>query len=130
MESSLKAKINKSLERANETLLEAETLFAKELFNGTVSRSYYAIFHSMSAILLTKNLEFSKHSAAIASFGHQLVRESLIDRKYHKIVIDAFEARQVAEYDIFKQVNRKFAQKILDEAKEFNQMANQYTHPK
>lgn len=127
MESSLKIKISKNFARADESLLEAKTLLAQELYNGAVSRSYYAIFHCMAAAVLTKNLEFSKHSALIAAFGHQFIRENLIDKKYHKIAIDAFEARQIAEYDIFKQVNRKFAIKIFNEASEFIAMAKDFT---
>ncbi|MDP2210294.1 MAG: HEPN domain-containing protein [Candidatus Aquicultor sp.] len=127
MESSLKERIAKSLEKANEALKEAETLLLQKLYGGTVSRSYYAVFHATCALLLIKNLEFSKHSAVIAAFGHQFIREGLLDKKYHKILIGAYEARQLAEYDIFKKINPEFAGKIFEEAKEFVLMAEEYT---
>lgn len=83
-------------------------------------------FHAANAVLLSKDLEFSKHSAVIASFGRDFVRPRLVDPKYHKIFIDAFEARQTAEYDIFKVVTRQFADKIFGEAQDFVAMADSY----
>lgn len=126
MESGINEKIAKTLSKAEESIKEAEILLLQDLFSGSVSRSYYAAFHATCALLLTKGLEFSKHSAVIAAFGHHFVREGLIEKKYHKFLIDAFEARQIAEYDIFKQISHKFADKILHESKEFVSMVNQY----
>jgi len=44
------------MEQANNTLQEAEILFEKSAFRGTVNRAYYAMFYALLALLATKHL--------------------------------------------------------------------------
>ena len=126
MESSLEKKIAKTWEKCEEALREMEVLLSGRLYGGSISRAYYAMFHATCAILLTKDLEFSRHSAVISAFGHKFVRTGIIETAYHKMLTEAFEARQIAEYDIFKQIDKGFANKIADNAREFTKRIEQY----
>lgn len=52
---------------------------AKELLNAgypefSVGRSYYAMFYVSQALLLTKDIVFSKHSAVISAIGKEFVK--------------------------------------------------------
>lgn len=126
MESGIEKRIAKTWDRCNEALKETQVLLTQKLYGGSISRAYYAMFHATCAMLLTRNLEFSKHSAVISAFGHEFVRPGLIENKYHKMLIEVFEARQIAEYDIFKQIDKKFANRIADNATEFVKRIQQY----
>lgn len=77
-------KINLYIKKSKETLEEAKLLFEKNHFASSVSKSYYSVFYAVSSLLLTKGLEFSKHSAVISSFGKEFVKEGIFSKDYQK----------------------------------------------
>ena len=58
---SLKEDVIKLLKRSKEDLAEMEYLFQGNYFYGTANRAYYAMFHVVSALLLSDGKEFSSH---------------------------------------------------------------------
>jgi uncharacterized protein (UPF0332 family) len=99
-------KIRKIIEKTREKLKEAEILFEEGLYSGAVCRAYYAVFHAACAVLIIKKLEFSKHSAVISAFGQQFVKTGELNENLHTIFKQAFEARQLADYDVFKKYQK------------------------
>jgi uncharacterized protein (UPF0332 family) len=61
------------LTKAKESLKAAELLFDGGFYDFSASRSYYTMFYTTEAVLLSKNLSFSKHSAVIAAFGKEFI---------------------------------------------------------
>ena len=56
--------------RLSEESLEAAKLLLERGYPAFASsRAYYAMFGAAEALLLSKELSFSKHSAVIAAFG-------------------------------------------------------------
>jgi len=47
--------------KARDSLKGAKVLLKEHLYDFSASRSYYSIFYATEAILLTKDLAFSKH---------------------------------------------------------------------
>jgi uncharacterized protein (UPF0332 family) len=66
--------INSLIERAKRYLKSAEILLEEGDYESSVSRTYYAMFYSAQAMLLTKNLSFSSHKGVISAFGEQFVK--------------------------------------------------------
>jgi len=56
------------LEQADGAIQAAEALFPLALYRETISRSYYAMFYAVLALLCRRDRETSKHSGAIAFF--------------------------------------------------------------
>jgi len=73
-----KALITYRMERAQQTIIEARTLFDAGMLNAYVNRLYYACFYAVSAILLTKNLSSSKHGYLRSLMYRELVKTGLI----------------------------------------------------
>lgn len=66
MKETTKTLIRYRLERARETLESAKILFENSKLYSAVNRIYYAMFYSVNALLLSKNLSSSKHSGVKA----------------------------------------------------------------
>jgi uncharacterized protein (UPF0332 family) len=115
----VKEKIRLNLERSEDALKEAESLQEEALYMGAANRAYYAAFYAASALLLTKSMEFTKHSAVISTFGQSFVKTGEIEEDYHVILRELFEARQVADYDLYNKTDEETARKLLDKAKKF-----------
>lgn len=77
------------LQKAKESLEAAELLEREGYAGFSASRAYYSMFYTAEALLFSKNLSFSSHSAVIAAFGKEFVKTKIIDAKFHRYLIDA-----------------------------------------
>ncbi|RME36131.1 MAG: HEPN domain-containing protein [Thermoflexia bacterium] len=55
------------MDRAEGSIQAARQLASGGYYDFAASRAYYAAFYAATALLLSEGLEFSKHSAVIAS---------------------------------------------------------------
>jgi uncharacterized protein (UPF0332 family) len=65
--------------RGSEALREARVLLREGLFNGAISRAYYAAYHWASALLFTKGLEPRTHRGKIQLISLHFVKTGLLD---------------------------------------------------
>jgi len=64
----------------------------------SAAQSYYSIFYLTQALLLTKGLTFSSHSAVVAAYGKEFAKTGLLDPKFHRYIIQAQKLRQTGHY--------------------------------
>ena len=70
-------------------------------YKAAANRSYYAIFHTMRAVLILEDVpERSKHSGVIALFQQRYIKTGILDKSLSRIVTNAFEVRNEADYDV------------------------------
>ncbi len=81
------------IERAEKYLRSAELLLKEGDYESSVSRTYYAMFYSAQAALLTKNLSFSSHKGVISAFGEHFIKTGVFPREMGKELNRAFEKR-------------------------------------
>lgn len=107
------------LKKADESIRGAKLLFDNGLFGFAVSRAYYAMFYVVSAVLLTKGLSFSKHTAVVAAFGQHFVKTNIFEHKFHRYLVEAFEQRQIGDYEVLDEITKETAQRSINRAIEF-----------
>lgn len=108
------------LKRAASAHKAAEALISENLFDDAISRAYYAMFYAAKALLIRDGATFgSKHSSTVAAFGREYAKTGKIDRLYHQMLIEDFEWRQKADYDVFWHADRETAQGRVEDAREF-----------
>ncbi|MBC8184221.1 HEPN domain-containing protein [candidate division KSB1 bacterium] len=116
---SLKLESFKLLSRSKENLKEMKTLLKSALYYGAVNRAYYAIFQTISALILFDHeIEFSSHKAVISYFGKNYAKEEKAPQEYHRIFINTFNIRQMSDYDYDAIVTKEQAEEIAENAKE------------
>lgn len=86
------------IERAHETLAEAELLFQNGYVNTFINRLYYACFYAVSAWLVLNNLSSSKHSGIRAMFHQHLVKPGIVNGEQGLLYDRLFNNRQKADY--------------------------------
>jgi uncharacterized protein (UPF0332 family) len=114
------------LKKAEDSIKGARILFDDELYGFAASRAYYAMFYLVSAILLTKDMSFSKHQAVVASFGQHFVKTKIFEQKFHQYLVEAFEQRQIGDYEPLEEITEETAQKSIDHALEFLNAVKDY----
>lgn len=118
--------ISELIEKAKESLDAAKSLFKDEFYDFSTGRSYYAMFYATEAVLLTKNLSFSKHSAVIGAFGKEFVKTEVLPKKLREYLFSAFDMRQLGDYGAPGSVNKEKAQSLIEETKEFVETIEDY----
>ena len=95
-------KAHRSLNAANRNIDEGDYDFAS-------SRAYYAVFYAMEAVLLTKNLTFSKHAGVISAFNRDFVKSGIFPKDFSKSIARLFREREMGDYDFTLSISEKDA---------------------
>lgn len=104
------------LKKAQQKLAAAHKDMESGFFGDACSRSYYAAFHAVSAVLAHHGLAFSSHAQTLAAFNRELVKTAVFPSDTFRKLQRLFEDRQLADYDWTRDVDKKTAQKNLGDA--------------
>ncbi len=123
----ISSEIQHLLELADESHEAAKVLLDRGFTGFSAAQSYYTIFYLAQAMLLSKGLTFSSHSAVVAAYGKEFARTRLLDPKFHRYIIDAQERRQVGHYGgEHEEVTDEQAKESFQWAEEFKQAVEAY----
>ncbi len=114
------------LKNAQEELESAQLLFKNGNYKDSVSRSYYAMFTGIRAILAKDGIDYSKHSGVIAYFQKGYIKTEIFDKKYSKYVQNAFQVRNSSDYDDFYIVSVTETQEQIEKAEELIKIIKKY----
>jgi len=115
----LRAVLRYRLDQARDTLREAGILLASDAYRGAINRAYYAMFYALLALLATKQLGTSRHSAAIALFDREFVKIGKFPTSLSQALHLAFERRQMYDYGEIVEADRASAEEALSGAQAF-----------
>lgn len=115
----MKPEIEKLLNKAERAVRSAEKILEDGDYEFSASRAYYALFYIAEALLLQKDLRFKKHTAVHATFGEQFAKTGVLDPKFHRWLLDAFDQRIVGDYDVDAVISSDDCRQIISQAKEF-----------
>lgn len=118
--------IQRLLDYAEESHKAAKTLLDGGFTGFSAAQSYYTMFYLAEALLLSKELTFSSHSAIIAAFGKEFAKTGYLDPKFHRYLIDSRERREIGHYATERPVTDKQALESYQWAGEFKQAAQVY----
>jgi uncharacterized protein (UPF0332 family) len=101
-------------------------LFEHNNFETASSQSYYAVFHILQAVLLTKNLSFSKHSGVISAFSKYFIKERIFPEDFGRKIKDLRKDREIGDYDYFCHISSEQATTDLKNAEEIIKAVKKY----
>jgi len=122
----MKRKTQQLLNKAREAVEAAEILLEAGKNDFAAGRAYYAMFYVAEALLFEKGLEFRKHGGVHAEFGEHFVKAGELDAKFHRYLLEAFEARLEADYGVDIVLSKEAVTTLIDRAKEFLKDASDY----
>ena len=86
MEEATKILINVRLESADEDLDTAKELLNLERYRAAANRAYYAIFSTTNAVLLTKQIERSRHSGVEGAVIQHFIKTGIFEIEFGRIL--------------------------------------------
>ena len=87
-----------------------------------VNRLYYAAFYGVSAVLLERQLSFTKHSGVRAAFHKELIKTGVLDVEWGKLYDQLFEDRQEGDYIALISFDREYIETQLTRCERFLDM--------
>lgn len=117
------------LDKAKDLLNQAKLLHENGKFDGSINRSYYAIFNAIRALLALLKLDSSKHSGVISYFDRYFVKQGFFDKRFSKIAHSAFDIRQDNDYeDFYNPTDEESNNQIIDGEDFINEVEKQCNH--
>lgn len=107
----------KYLERADHALAVATQLLKDGYPSDAASKTYYAMFYAAQALLKSEGIDVIKHSAVESAIGYYFAKTGKLDPKYHKMLIEARELREIADYDIQDEIVEPLATLKVEDGK-------------
>jgi len=112
-------KADRSISAARRHIKEDDCDFAS-------SRAYYAAFYSLQAVLLTRDLSFSKHAGVISGFNQHFVKTAIFPKNFSKLISRLFRHRQSGDYDFGSNISTEDAERDVRTAEEIRQSISEY----
>lgn len=111
--------IKKYLERAKSRIRSAEVLKKAGQYNDAISRVYYAFFDAATAALISKGLFAKTHHGVIILFEQHFIKTGVASIQAGRWLARALEARQEADYEVYKEFTKEQVEAGIKAAKEF-----------
>ncbi len=93
--------INYRIEKARQTIKEADVLADSDFYNTAINRLYYAVYYAASALMVNESLQAATHNGIKTMLGLKFVHTGKLEREYGQIYQRLFEGRQTGDYDDF-----------------------------
>lgn len=123
----MKVEAQKLLDKASRALRAAENLLDNDDPDFSAGRSYYAMFYIAEALLHEKDLRSRKHSGVHSLFGETFAKTGVMDPKFHRWLLDAFDKRIQADYGFDIALTSNDAAQMIAQAREFLEAARQFS---
>lgn len=126
MRSSVKARTEQFLVKAQDAIEAAELLLRSGKNSFAAGRAYYAMFYVAEALLFEKGLAFRKHGSVHAAFGEHFAKTGELNAKFHRYLLDAFESRLEGDYGVDITLSTIAVEQLIQRATEFLAAARNY----
>lgn len=119
------ALINYRIERAYETLNEAQYNADGGFYVAAVNRMYYACYYAVIALLLKYEISAQTHGGVRSMLGLHFVSKGIVSKEDGKTFNDLFEKRHSGDYDDFVICDQEMVDNLLPKAKHFIDVISQ-----
>lgn len=116
---SRRAIVKYKLQRADETLSDAELLFDAGRYNSAANRLYYACYYAVEASLVAIGVQTATHAGVKQMFGLKYIMANKIDAYWGKFYSDMFNIRQEGDYGDFEYYGQEDILPLIKRTHEF-----------
>lgn len=111
--------------KAADCLEHSKEAFERKSFEACVNRAYYAMFHSIHALLLVSGVQTKTHVGAHSRFRDIFIKTGVMDISLNTRLQRSFEKRQFGDYD-YDEVAESEALESFEDATHFFEVVVRY----
>lgn len=98
--------VNGLLAKAEQFIESARVLTEVGDLDSAASRLYYAMFYVASVLRDRLGFSYASHQAVISAYGKHFAKTQELDPHFHRVLIAAFEWRQLGDYAAFSGITQ------------------------
>ena len=106
--------VSREIEKAERTFDDVLFCARENKWEAAANRLYYALFHAMSALLVSDGHRVKSHRGVLAMFGEHYVRTGLFSKKDGALLSDLVIMRDNADYNCFFEADEEKLKPYLD----------------
>lgn len=107
------------IQKAYETLSQAEGIAQLGYWNAVANRLYYACYYITTALLIYNKHTAQTHSGVIRLFGLHFVTKDIVSKEQSRFYSKLFEMRQTGDYDDLYILTEEDVKPLIEPAKSF-----------
>jgi uncharacterized protein (UPF0332 family) len=113
------ALVSYRMQKAFDTLEEAEGISTLGFWNAVANRLYYACYYATSALLIKNSFHAQTHRGVITLLGMHFIKTGKLPENLGKLYSRLFELRQTGDYDDLFDLNEADVNPLLKPAKDY-----------
>lgn len=125
-----KVLVTLELEKVGKTLDEMEIQLRNNLWGMAANRLYYALFHAVSALLISDHHEVGTHRGAVNKFSLFYVKTGIFTAADGKLYSQLQQLREDGDYNCSIDVDQSDISEKIKPARELIERIKQYIHGK
>jgi len=118
--------VSRLLNLAREDLETAQLLLENKRYRACVSRTYYAMYYATQALLIQRNIVSRTHKGMIQQFSQHFIKSGDLPQRMARDLRQAYDFRQLSDYEEAAEVNQEQATRILAASIEFVTQVRSY----
>lgn len=118
--------VNLELEKAQNTFSDMEYCVQGKKWESAANRLYYALFHAMSALLISDGYNVKSHRGVMALFGEHYVKSGIFSKEDGALFSDLVIMRDNADYNCFFETDEEKLQPYLEPARQLISRIEEY----
>jgi uncharacterized protein (UPF0332 family) len=107
------------LQKAKDTLTEAEGIATLGYWNAVTNRLYYACYYITSALLIKNNYSAHTHSGIIHLLGLHFIKSGVVSKDAGRLYSKLFELGQTGDYDDLFNLSEEDVKPLIPLAKSY-----------
>lgn len=119
------ALVSYRIQKAFDTLREAEGISALGFWNAVANRLYYACYYATSALLIKNSFHAQTHRGIITLLGLHFIKTKTMPEDMGKLYSKLFELRQTGDYDDLFELTEIDVFPLIKPAKDYILTINQ-----
>ncbi len=128
-QTALRQQLLAMMEKGRRALRAAEEHLAHGDMDFASSKAYYAVFHLMQAVLLTKELTYSKHAGVISGFSEHFLKPHVFPAAFGESIQRLRKDRELGDYGYQLSVERDDAARDVKAAAEIVERLRAFLQP-
>ena len=101
------ALVNYRIEKARSTFEDALFIAGARRWNMAVNRLYYALYHAVSALLLSDGIPTRTHKGVMVQMNLNYVKTGILSKEDGVLLSQLYSLRQEADYEDFIEVTEE-----------------------
>ena len=118
-EENRKILVSQQKQKASRFLSQADEMLGMEYWDLAANRFYYACFHAVQGLFISKGISAHTHAGMIQQFSLHFVKTRMVDMHYGSFLARMMQLRQKADYNCAYDISEEEVKEIATLAHEF-----------